>query len=152
MIIAHLPAGYLLTRITPKHLPIWAVLLGSIFPDFDMALIWTDIVTFNHHHLPTHRPAVWLTLLAVGLAMKQRVLQALAIGALLHVSLDSIAGQINWFWPFGNLTLGLVDVIAQPGWWVWSLVRHWVFGLELVICAMAGVIVIRTGKKKNPRF
>ena len=151
MIIAHLPAGYLLTRVTPKHLPIWAVLLGSICPDFDMALIWADIVHFNHHHLPTHRPAVWFAVLILGAAFKLRWLQGVAIGALLHVSLDSIAGQINWLWPIGDLTLGLIDVIAQPGWWVWSFVRHWLFGFELVICAVALGTILYRRKKKNPR-
>lgn len=151
MFIAHLPAGYLLARATRGRLVAAPLLLGSICPDFDLALIWLDLLHTNHHHFLTHRPALWITVLALSVSLGSRWGTALGIGALLHLSLDSLAGQINWLWPIGDLTLGLVEVAAQPGWWGLSFIRHWVFGLEIIICTAALITALHRPTPKSPR-
>ncbi len=150
MFIAHLPAGYLLYRASQRRLPKLPLLVGSICPDFDIALVLIGWLQTNHHHFITHRPATWFCLLALASFWNARWLQTLSIGALLHMSLDSVAGQINWAWPFGDVTLGLVEVLAEPGWWALAFLRHWTFGLELVICATALTVVWRAHNDRKP--
>jgi len=59
------------------------------------------------------------------------------LGGLLHLCLDSVAGSINWAWPFGDFVLGLIAVPRLPGWWVYSLIWHPVFAVECAICLAA---------------
>lgn len=153
MIIAHLPAGYLLHRALPPSFPGWAVMLGSVCPDFDMALIWSGLLVKHHHLFLTHRPAVWLLALALCLAMRHRVATAIALGGLLHICLDSVGGRIDWAWPFGSYILGLIDIPRQQGWWVWSFVNHPIFMIELTICLTAFALFVTTRlRPRSPRL
>lgn len=152
MFIAHLPAGYLLSRWLQKNLRtkkfLWAGLVASIFPDIDMLYFYfIDDRQTLHHHYWTHIPIVWLTLwlflTLIGLLYKNR---SVIIGAaiifsniILHFILDSIAGGIRWLYPFVDKDFFLVAVPAAHDFWIWNFVFHWTFILEitLLICAFA---------------
>ena len=95
----------------------------------------------HHHSYLTHRPALWLSLLVVALLVRRwhlgAALSAQSLGAVLHMALDSIAGQIAWGWPATHHAAPLVAVPATQDWWVMSFLLHWTFTVELVICAAA---------------
>ncbi len=149
MFIAHLPGGYLLSRITPAALPLSPLLLGSVAPDFDILLILMDLAHGHHHTFLTHRPAIWLGLVGAATVFRAPWLIAFALGGLCHLSLDSVGGMINWAWPFGDFVLGLIDVPRRPGHWVLSFLLHPIFAVELMICAVAGAVWWQS--KKKPR-
>ena len=142
MFIAHLPAAYLLSRCHPGLTRVApALLIGSVLPDVDM--FWFAFVdsSTHHHHLITHRPAVWIAVLVCGLFWTAAM--GLGLGALLHLSFDSIAGQIAWGWPLTHHATPLVEVPARYEWWVWSFLTHWTFALEIVICLAAAWVCRR---------
>lgn len=158
MLIAHLPAGYLLSH-APKiqHLGLAPfILAGSVLPDFDM--IWFHLVDhrqIHHHNYLTHRPFVWMTVLFFGLLWWGRgrhLLTGLGLGGLLHVTLDSMAGAIDWGWPFFTLRITFVEILARFDWWVWSFVTNPSFAVEVGICLIAGVVFTRQRfSNKAPR-
>lgn len=146
MIIAHLPSGYILGRhwaAAPMVLP--AAVLGGILPDFDM--IWfygIDDRAIHHHRYWVHAPGFWamialVTLPAIALFARRFLMAALAFfGALLlHICLDTIAGDIMWGWPFSTDFTHLITIPARFDAWVLNFVLHPVFALELAIWAYA---------------
>jgi len=156
MFIAHLPAGYLLSRwrhFTPRQIP-W-VIAGAIAPDLDMGLFYLVHDGTVHHHLYLpHRPFVWVLVLILGLLLRRwpmsSALRALGCGGLLHMLLDTVVGQIAWGWPFTPHAVPLVDVPATQDWWVLSFVLHWTFVVELLICAVAICVWLRSRREKHP--
>lgn len=168
MFIAHLPAGYLLTRygqriVGDSSRAILATgLVASVIPDLD--LFWFYLVDDRqvvHHSYVTHMPLFWVGLAGLVWALC-RVLKlrkaplyigiALA-GVLLHMMLDSIAAEVKWFWPFSDYEFGLVVIPASHDWWVWNFILHWTFAAELAIIAGAGAIWMfrRGAPQKRPR-
>ena len=155
MLIAHLPSGFVLSsyllaplRRVPVR-PIWLLLagcLGGIFPDFDMLYFYfVDNGMVHHHRYATHWPLLWLGLLSgalVGLALCRRMpapwmLLMFSLGGLLHVLLDSLAGDIWWFAPFVDQRYSLVTVTPRyKPWWL-NFILHWVFLVELLIWGWA---------------
>ena len=145
MFIAHLPAAYVALKATPlKPTPIaFAVFLaGSVAPDLDLAYFYLlDGQQHHHHGYLTHRPAFWIALLLIGLAMShsrfRAATTALSAGALLHLLLDSIVAQISWLWPLSDWSAPVVSVPATHEFWVLSFLTHWTFKIEIVICLIA---------------
>lgn len=146
MLIAHLPAGYLMTRATRAQTQVfWAMLAGSVLPDIDILwFLFVDQGSTHHHSYLAHRPLIWAQALLIGLVMSRPVIAGLGAGGLLHMALDSIAGRIDWGWPFVEFTVMLVDVPATQSHWVWSFMLHWTFAVELMICLVAGALLWRT--------
>lgn len=148
MFVAHLPAGWLFARTLRNRAARRALLVGAIAPDLDLVWWWlVDHGAVHHHRYLTHLPAVW-ALAALGCALllrggARRVALALCAGVLLHIALDSVAGDVAWLWPFDHRLFSLVTVPPTGGHWVWSFVGHWSFGIELVIVAVA-IAVART--------
>ena len=139
MFIAHLPAGYLLSQGHPslrRHAT--PLMVCAILPDSD--LIWFYLINSSatHHTLLPHRPILWFTACILRLVL--RWIGAIGLGALLHLSLDTVAGQIAWGWPLWNNAQPLVVVPATPGWWVMSFLTHWTFLIEFTICAAAAAV------------
>lgn len=103
MFIGHLPGAYLAlkasrTRIAPVLFG--SVLVGSVLPDVDMfAFYFWDNRGFHHHEYITHRPLIWVSLLALGLILSRRmpgkILVGLGLGGVIHMLLDSITGKIT---------------------------------------------------------
>lgn len=154
MFIAHLPAGYLLFKSSPWRLsaPVFAAgLVGALLPDIDMAYFFlVDQRAHHHHNYLTHRPALWLAVACLGLALRRtsagRMALALGVGALLHMLLDSVVGQIGWLWPLSDWAAPLVTVQATHDVWVMSFVAHWTFKLEIAITLLALATFWRTQK------
>ena len=152
MLIAHLPAGYLLGQTTrAKGAVLGAVLLASVLPDFDM--VWFHLVdgrSVHHHRYLTHIPAFWLIIAAITLPViavirKNWLFPAVLcfVATLLHLALDTLVGSIMWQWPFNREFYQLAVVPASQSHWILSFVFHWSFLAELAICALAAIVFFR---------
>ncbi len=153
MLIAHLPAGYILGRTTrTKGAMLGGVLLASVLPDFDM--LWFYLVdggSVLHHRYWTHVPGFWLIVAAITLPavsmLKRSWLPVATLGfsaILLHLVLDTLVGSIMWQWPFSRDFFQLATVPATRSHWILSFMFHWSFLVELLICAVAIILYLRT--------
>ena len=167
MFVAHLPAGYLLTRRILGHAPtnestsrrILALgLAASVLPDFDLLYFYLIDQRQTLHHLYwPHLPLAWLGPAAVCVLVciwtRSRLLAAVFLvfhaNLFLHLVLDTVAGQMFWLYPFDKTSFVLVDVPARHGWWVWNFVLHWTFGLELMICLWALAVLGRSRRQRR---
>lgn len=148
MIFAHFPSGYLLGRAMKcRRGPVmWAALVGSIFPDFDLAWFYLIDPSVFHHYYLTHIPAFWMGIAAVVLPLlwltKGPMLPAIAFlaAAMVHMVLDTVAGGIMWLWPWKSALIRLFIVEPTGSHWIISFIRHPSFVLEAAIIASAGVL------------
>lgn len=158
MFIAHLPAGYLLSRPFARRNPsqaraIFGIgLLCSVLPDFDLAYFYLiDQRRTPHHDYWVHTPVFWLVLaaaIALLLIAAGRRNQLVLVGVglisvLLHLVMDSIAADIRWFFPVADLRVNLVHVQAVYKPWYLNFLLHWTFALELAIWLVAGQFALR---------
>lgn len=161
MFIAHLPAGYILTKIMPpKHKPagLWATgLFFAVAPDLDLVYFYLfSAQKIPHHAYVSHWPLLWLVLAGVVFVVllllgKRAWRPYIGVGlanALLHLMLDSVAAEIYWLAPFSFQYINLVEVPATYAWWVYSFVLHWTFALELMICTAAIGLLAYARKQK----
>ncbi len=168
MFIAHVPAGYLLSKVCQKRvgeksraLVMWCILAGSIIPDLDMIYFWMMQERAVHHHLYLpHLPSVWIGVLMVGglislITRKQIWGQGawwMFVGAMFHLLLDTLVGGIAWLHPFDDTLFHLVDVPATQSWWVMSFVLHWTFFAEILICIASGLVFLLQDADRLVRF
>ena len=135
-------------------------MIGGVFPDIDM--IWFHTIgerATHHHNYITHRPVLYLGVLCAAFlwsAATRRsgaVGTAFALGALLHLVLDSVAGKIAWEWPFSNWAQPVTVVRPTHDHWALSFMAHWYFWVEIGVLLAAIVIFLnsrnRSGKT-NP--
>lgn len=156
MFIAHLPAGYLATRLILHRQPVPEPLcrrllalgmMASVLPDLD--LLWfffaSDRRQVHHAYLP-HLPLAWIALFAaaalvlwVRRASRMAWLTMLIFSAniLLHQVLDTTAGGIRWLWPFSDAEFAMSHVQARYEPWYLNFVLHWTFLLEVALLAAA---------------
>jgi inner membrane protein len=160
MFIAHLPAGYILTkklqpRLKTKHF-LWVGLLASLLPDIDMLYFYfIDHGRTLHHNYWIHIPFYWaliaLTTFTLIFILKKKSYQPLAIiffaNIFLHLFLDTIVGKIGWFYPFSEQGIYFFDVPAVYNWWVYNFIFHWTFLFEIALIGWAACILIKN--KKN---
>jgi hypothetical protein len=157
LFVAHLPAGYLLSRQLTRHPKLqswlWLGLLGSVLPDFDLAWFYlVDGRQHLHHSYWTHLPIYWLAiaagwlLLAALLRAKRLVRAGLVLfpNVFLHLALDTVAGKIRWLHPWSSESFALFDVPARYGSWIENFLRHWTFGIEVGLVALALVVFLRS--------
>lgn len=157
MIIAHLPAGYVISKGLwlrysilrqgiNERLFLTVGLIGSIAPDFDMLYFYLIDHRSNHHHLyMTHYPILWFSLLGMSLlwlksaySKKWAVLATLfCLNGVVHLLLDSIVGDIWWLMPFIDQPYALFSVPARFNPWWLSFILHWSFLFELLIIAIS---------------
>lgn len=152
MFIAHLPAGYLLTRaiLRRAHRPSGKLLalglVASIAPDFDLLYFYFfDQRQVHHHAYALHWPLAWAavcgSVMCVALLLKKRawLLPAIIVLAngLLHMVLDTLVGGIAWLAPFNKALWHVTSVPAQYSWWPANFILHWTFLLELLIVLVA---------------
>lgn len=153
--IAHLPAGYLITKCYMRH---WHIhsrsllvcgLLASIFPDTDLLLFYfVDARQYHHHDYWLHRPALWLGLgmvayLCARITRCHKAIPYIIVSSanlLLHMVLDTIAGGIQWLYPLSEQRYTGIEIPATHDWWVWNFILHWTFLLEILIIASALII------------
>lgn len=159
MLIAHLPAGYILGQTarsngTVKGSVMGAVLLASVLPDFDM--LWFHLVdgrSVHHHRYWPHIPAFWLavaalTLPLIALLKRQWLLPgALCFAAILiHLILDTLVGDIMWLWPYSDSFVRLATVTPTHSHWILSFMFHWSFAVEVLI-TLTALILFRQRQK-----
>lgn len=164
MFIAHLPAGYMLTKYIQQKSGnysqklLWTGLVASIFPDIDLFYFYlVDNRQTLHHHYITHLPLAWLGLAAVlysifSIVGKKQYIIFLGVAlasVMLHMVFDSIAAGIYWLYPLLDMEINLVEVPATHDWWVWNFVFHWTFMLEISIIITALIVWIRSCKKTS---
>jgi hypothetical protein len=121
MIYAHLPAGYITSRLLfgkfEKHkvsydwFRFWGM-IGAIAPDFDLFyFFFIDENRFHHHEYITHFPLFWLALLLLSVEWMQidrcrRQMPVLAViftlNGFIHMILDTLVGSLHWLAPFGT--------------------------------------------------
>ncbi|WP_064041133.1 metal-dependent hydrolase [Methylomonas koyamae] len=166
MLIAHLPAGYIVSVLTYPLLRMPQVdgktylrcgMFGAVAPDLDMIYFyWVDGGRHPHHSYFSHFPLTWLLLvLAAGVYYRRsadRRLPVLALvfagNGLLHMLLDYLASNIYWLAPFvlKPFSLTLVERVYQP-WWL-NFLLHRSFALEIAIVATA--LLIRHRRRTQP--
>lgn len=158
MFIGHLPGGYLAFKFLAPKLPkaaFAAGLVASVIPDLD--LLWFYLVDGKahlHHHYISHRPIVWVLTALVGAALSRKwdfgvIIAAFGCGGLIHMVLDTIAGSINWLWPFAQWGVPLVVVPSTHDHWVLSFLTHWTFFNELVLVAFALLVFLRVRRARQ---
>ncbi len=158
MIIGHLPAGYISSKLlggrferygcSPRAF-IAAGMIGAIAPDFDMLYLYlVDHGQRHHHTYWTHYPVFWvgiLSLSALWLSQGHRKsVAALAVifslNGFLHLVLDSIVGDIWWFGPWVDRAYALFTVPARYSPWWLNFILHWSFSLEIALVLWAGTL------------
>lgn len=159
MILAHLPSGYILARLSRRAagLPLLAALAGAAFPDLD--LVWFYLVdgrSVHHHRYWFHAPGFWLIVAAAILAIitvrAPRHLPAFGLffaAIFLHLILDTLAGSIMWGWPFSTRLVALVEVPATQTHWILSFLAHWTFLVELGLILWAIVLFLSHPKAQD---
>jgi len=168
MIIAHGPAGYLLTKLfttsllrdtIPQgtssrryNLLILAGIIGGIMPDFDFVYhVFIDSDKTSHHAYITHMPVFWFSLMLIsaigGRLLKKPFFSAVSItlfsAALLHLVCDTLTGEIYWLYPFSMHPFNVFSVHGTYIWWVHNYMYHWTFFIEITIVTSAMVVFLR---------
>lgn len=152
MFIAHAPSGYLmsvwLTRrirgsLVSSSALIVACVFGAVAPDMDLAYFYLiDHRQTHHHKYISHWPSLWGFLLMISYlywhfshrSNKSLLFLVFCLGGMLHLILDSVAGEVWWFAPYSDKAFALVTVTARfKPWWL-NFILHWSFALELLIC------------------
>jgi inner membrane protein len=159
MILGHLPAGYVLAKLTHKQFEqssvswpafLVAALLGAVAPDFDMAYYLIDN-SRHHHAFVTHFPLFWGGLLLASAlwfwCAHDRLWATLALifamNGLLHLALDSMAGSIRWAVPVNFLPYSLTTVPQVTGSRRLDYLMHWSSWLELMPMMWAFLLWMR---------
>ncbi len=120
------------------------------WPDLDLFFFYfIDNRAFHHHRYWVHAPAFVLFMSIVLLALTRwrwpaafPVSVAFSCGWVLHILLDSIAGDIMWLWPISTELYALTSVPPTQNHWILSFLLHWTFLLELVIWAVTLFLLI----------
>ncbi len=159
MFLAHLPAGYLLTKEIQRRIHetkyLWIGLVASVLPDIDLLYFYfVDHRQTLHHEYWTHLPIFWLTLWAFvtigNLHFKSRGVSTIAqiffLNVLLHLVLDTFAGGISWLYPLSSHSFFFVTVPATHAFWMFSFITHWSFLVELAITVWAIVAFVKSKK------
>src|SRR4051794_5179826 len=119
VLIAHLPAGYLVSRALSRRWILFG-LAGSVFPDID--LLWFYLVDHRqhmHHSYWTHIPIFWAFIGALCELFALGWPARLFVGnALVHLVLDTVQGGIAWAYPFSDERFVFVRVPALHGHWL----------------------------------
>jgi inner membrane protein len=168
MIIAHGPAGYLLTKlftntifrnsISPQHnakrynVLILTGIIGGIMPDFDfICYILSSSNRIPHHLYLTHMPFFWICMMSLlvvtGTLLRKPYFTAVSItlcsSALLHLIFDTLTGDIYWLYPFSRHPFNVFSVHGTYIWWVHNYMHHWTFLFEIAIITYAMILFLR---------
>lgn len=156
MLIAHLPAGYLLTTaLVPRgsgRKALWIGLLASVALDLDLLYFYLiDGGRHPHHGYWTHYPFTWLCVLLGALALVPLLrrftpfrwfLLLILPNILLHLLLDSLVGDVRWLAPFSDRGFSLLEVPAVHDFWLYNFVFHWTFLFEVAIASAAILVLL----------
>lgn len=154
MFIAHLPSGFLLAKLVPNKILmhsswrviLFSVLVGSVFPDFDLLYFYLiDARQHSHHTYLTHIPFYWAVLYVfiAGICIGKKyiipliIFSVFVLGVFLHLFLDTVAGGILWKYTLNSEYVTFTYVSAKHGWWVLNFILHWTFTFEIAITLFA---------------
>ncbi|MBA1349549.1 metal-dependent hydrolase [Rhizobium indicum] len=162
MLIAHLPAGYLLGSAARQRSAapgiMTAALIGSVLPDFDMVYFFLTGGKVHHHDYVSHWPLFWLGFAATALPAIGRLasdwLPTAAVffaAVMLHMVMDTVAAPMLWLAPFDWSKFELTTVPATYSNWVVSFMLHWTFALELLICVTALIVAVCRNRRVGGR-
>lgn len=159
MFIAHIPAGYLCTKLIQKKYSqvkgLYIGILGSIFPDLDMFVFYfIDKKQFNHHLYATHIPffyiLIWMILNLIVKLKKWNqysfLLHLFFINSLFHLLLDSFVGGILWLYPWSHNFFYLFTVKNMYSLWQLNFILHPTFLFEIIILCFAINLYIKKPK------
>jgi inner membrane protein len=163
MLIAHLPAGYILTKFMQKKSDIqcclWLGLLGSIFPDFDIMYLYIaeDTGTF-HRQYWTHLPIFWLCITMIFFVTTYFINfnKKVICGGLFflmniwgHLILDTTMAPVYWLKPLMAKGFQLFDLNIAPVYasWFFNYMMHPFFLSEITLCIGAIVMWISSRNK-----
>lgn len=167
MFIAHLPAGYLLSKYFKSKIEtnliswktiIFIGLLGSILPDLDLLYFYLlDDRQHQHHSYWTHIPIFWLGIYActasVFIAVKNKKLLLISTflfcDIILHLILDTVSGGILWSYPLNSQYFVLLTISPQYNWWLLNFIFHWSFALELLILSLVLLFYMKSNSNIN---
>jgi inner membrane protein len=153
MMIAHVPAGYLLTTsllrrcgtlpVTHTQRLLWLGLVAAALPDFDLLyFLFIDHRRHNHHSYWTHIPFWWLVLASsvyAFAALKRYCAVRLGclvifFNVLLHCVLDSVSSGIQWLYPLSRHYFALMPLHGHA--------HRWNLEIVVVCCALLELAVI----------
>jgi inner membrane protein len=156
MLLAHLPAGFLLTqalihdRVVHGATAYWRYLLlgllASVLPDLDLFYYYlVDQQQHLHHSYWTHLPIYWYSLYLLCLLLVMMVGQRswllichiIFLNVLLHCVLDSVNGGIRWLSPWDMTYFRLFSVPKRTPLWYGNFIWHWTFLFEISIIVSA---------------
>jgi inner membrane protein len=154
MFIGHLPAGYILTKLSYSRFShcikndrtylFWGI-LGSIAPDFDMFYFYLiDHHRRNHHKYISHYPVVWFVSIVMSIVLLKMThkkhclcMAIFSMSGFVHLILDSIAGDILWLAPFSSRAFSLATVPARYHPWWTNFMVHGSFVFEILVTMWA---------------
>lgn len=159
MFIAHLPAGYLWTKAYLKQSDALALtsvmrrrliglgLVASVLPDLDVVYFYLwDGRQHHHHSYVSHLPIWWfvawglVTILSKIFQFSLPLRTAFNVvfsNGILHLVLDTVAGDIRWLYPFAMDYISLFSPPAVHEWWILNFILHWTFLIEIAVCLAA---------------
>lgn len=162
MFIAHLPAGYLLTKNLQKRFEIdrylFAGLIGSIFPDFDIPYFFlVDHQQTPHHSYWIHLPFYWMLIPLISLTFlflskKKEYLTITIIflsNVMLHLILDTVVGKIEWLYPLSTKSFAFFEVPSVYHFWFYNFLFHWTFLFEIAIIVWALFVLLKSKNSKS---
>lgn len=168
MYIAHIPAGYILTKFLSKKFTqvkytVSAGLIGSVAPDFDMIYkILFDINGVNHRYYFSHFPLFWFLVYILGIiaillfyslkiidkSKKTNFVYLLSIfiaNVFLHLLLDLPTGVLL-LGPFSNTVFKFVTMPNQYNNYLLNIALHPLFLVEILIIVLAIYLFIKEKK------
>lgn len=164
MFIAHLPSGYILAKAlyvklhsTGIHVKSFftAIMLGAIFPDFDLFYFYLiDQRSTHHHQYFPHWFSFWITTFLIAFYFFKHLKSKFSLliclfcsGAILHIFLDVFVGDVWLFAPFIDQPYAFFEVTPryQP-WWL-NFIWHWSFLIEVLICISAVIVYFKRPKE-----
>jgi len=156
MLIAHMPAGYIVSKAIKKQTKyslIFSSLIFSIWPDLDLLYFYffDSTKTFHHTYFP-HLPVVMIAAFIITLPLynvkrfkSMRIYYVLFfVNWLIHLILDTFTGGILWLYPISKQQFLFIDIPAVYNHWITSFVLHWSFAIELAIAAVALAVILKT--------
>ncbi len=169
MLVAHIPAGYIVSRSLLRsmgqeyNLRLYRIglivgLIASILPDMDLLYFYfLDDRQHVHHSYLFHRPFFWAAVTAGLFTLRALVHSTLfrtavvliCINVLVHLLLDSVTGGIAWLFPLTGERFVLFHVPARYDWWIWNFLFHWTFSFEILLLALAAAVFCRLNSCKQ---
>jgi len=159
MLIAHIPAGYIVAKTfkQEKKSLIVSSLIFSVWPDLGLIYFYFfDNATSHRHYFP-HLPIVMIMIFILTVPLyhmkffeKMKMYYVLFfVNWLMHLILDTFTERIFWLYPFSDEGFMLIEIPAVYNHWIISFILHWSFAVELAIVAFALILFFKAKKTKQ---